>query len=65
MVHWVEEGKVAIDAVLSPEKRQAIEQKLSDMPETPLGEIKRALGNDVSYGEIKLVQAHLKNTQSS
>ncbi len=65
MVHWVEEGKVAIDAVLSSEKRQTIEQKLSDMPETPLGEIKQALGDDVSYGEIKLVQAHFKNSQSS
>lgn len=63
MVHWVEEGKVALDALLSLEKRQTIERKLSEMPGKALGDIKRALGTDVSYGDIKLVQAHLKKTQ--
>jgi hypothetical protein len=30
-----------------------------------LGEIKTALGAEVSYGEIKLVQAHLKHLASN
>ncbi|MBN2034855.1 MAG: helix-turn-helix domain-containing protein [Deltaproteobacteria bacterium] len=65
MAHLVETGKVAINLLLSPEKLQTIEQELSRMQGKLLGEIKRALGSGVSYGEIKLVQAHLKNLTSS
>ncbi len=65
MARLVETGKVAIDLLLSPEKRQTIEQELLRMQGKPLGEIKQALGVDVSYGEIRLVQAHLKNLPSS
>ncbi|MBC2710122.1 MAG: helix-turn-helix domain-containing protein [Desulfosarcina sp.] len=60
MAHFVETGKVAINSLVSPEKRQTIEQELSRLQGKSFGEIKQALGADVSYGEIKLVQAHLK-----
>ncbi len=30
------------------------------MKDKPLGEVKQALGEDYSYGEIRLVQAHRK-----
>jgi len=60
MAHWVEAGKVEINQLLSPEKQQTIEQELSRLQGKPFGEIKQALGADVSYGEIKLVQARRK-----
>ena len=60
MAHWVEAGKVAINLLLPSEKRHTIERELSRLQGKPFGEIKQALGADVSYGEIKLVQAHLK-----
>ena len=60
MAHWVATGKVAIDLLLSEEKCRAIERELSRMQGKPFGAIKQALGADVSYAEIKLVQAHLK-----
>ena len=61
MAHFVQTGKVAIGLLLSPDKHQTIERELSQMQGRPLGEIKQALGADVTYGEIKLVQAHLKH----
>ena len=65
MAHWVESGKVAIDLLLPPEKRQTIEQELSRLQGKPFGQIKHALGADVSFGEIKLVQAHRKHLEPS
>ncbi len=61
LLAWVTAGKVAVDALLAPDKLNLIQQRLDQMPNAPLGEIKRALGDDVSYGEIKLVQAHRKH----
>ena len=62
MLHWVAAGKVAVDALLAADKLTLIQQRLAQMPDAPLGEIKRALGEEVSYGEIKLVQAHRINS---
>ena len=57
LVPFVEKGELAIDEILDAEKQRVIEEKLAAMENTPLGEIKKALGEDYSYGEIKLVQA--------
>ena len=65
MAHLVETAKVDINLLLSPDKRQSIEQELLRMQGKSLGEIKQALGAGISYGEIKLVQAHLKTLASS
>lgn len=60
LTFFVEEGKLEIGKLLSTEKHQTIEQKLIEMEKNSLGEIKHALGGEYSYGEIKIVQAHLK-----
>ncbi|MBR9984871.1 MAG: helix-turn-helix domain-containing protein [Desulfosarcina sp.] len=65
MAHWVESGKVAIDLLLPSERRQTIERELARLQGKPLGQIKHALGDDGSFGEIKLVQAHLKHLMPS
>ncbi len=62
MAHWVATGQVAIEALLSPKQRQPVEQALLQMTDTPLGEIKQVLGPEVSYGTIRLVQAHLQQS---
>ena len=65
LAHFVALGELAIDKLLPPDKRQTIEEKLRQMPDKKLNEIKLALGDGFSYGELKLVQAHLKKQTSS
>lgn len=59
LAHFVAKGELAIDRLLSPEKLLAIKEKLLEMPDKKFSEVKVALGDDVSYGEIRMVQAHL------
>ena len=61
LAHFVARGELAIDRLLSSEKLQQIEEKLQQMPDKKLSEIKLALGSDYSYGDIKFVQAHLQH----
>jgi len=60
MAHWVAQGKVAIDRLVTIEKRQIIEQELTRVPGQSFNAVKQALGNQFSYGDIRLVQAQLK-----
>ncbi|RJR46007.1 MAG: helicase [Desulfobacteraceae bacterium] len=55
---FVEAGEIEIGRLLPEEKLQAVERMLLEMKDRSLGEIKRALGDDYSYGEIKMVRAH-------
>jgi PIF1-like helicase/Helix-turn-helix domain/HRDC domain len=56
---FVSKGELAIDRVLADGKRHAITQQISEMRGKSLKEIKKALGDTCSYGEIRLVLAHL------
>jgi hypothetical protein len=56
----VEKGELAVDKMLSPEKRRIIEQKLQQMPDDKLRDVKQALDHGYSYGEINFAKAHLK-----
>ncbi|MGD9367499.1 MAG: helix-turn-helix domain-containing protein [Desulfobacteraceae bacterium] len=58
---FVSRGEVDIGRLVDDEKRQRIEAKLAEMETASLKALKTALGDDVSYGEIKLVQAHLEH----
>jgi hypothetical protein len=60
LAFFVETGELAIGRLLPPEKQQAITRKLAEMKNSTHREIKTALGDDYSYSDIKLVQAHLK-----
>jgi len=62
---FVEKGKLEINKLLSPEKQQAIEKELATDHNNSLSEIKTALGDDYSYGEIRMMlacQKHLAGT---
>ncbi|NOQ45715.1 MAG: helicase, partial [Desulfobulbaceae bacterium] len=61
---YVEKGTLDIDKLLSPEKQQAITKKLAASQNNSLGEIKKDLGDDYSYGEIKMMLAHQKHLAS-
>jgi hypothetical protein len=65
LAHFVEAGKLAIDRLVPSDKQQRIEQELARVPKATLRDVKQALGTDVSYGEIKLVQAHQKSEATS
>ncbi len=64
MAHFVASGEISINRLMAPEKIRAIEQALTQKQGQLFGEIKQALGDEYSYGEIKLVQAHLNQTVS-
>lgn len=60
LAHFVQNGELPVDKLVDPEKRKVIEQKIGELKESPFKEIKMALGDEYSYGEIRLVQSHLR-----
>ncbi len=65
MAHWVAAGKVTIDDLLPTQKIDTIKDALSRMPGKPFAAVKQALGDDVTYAEIKLVLAQLKHDDAA
>ncbi|MEW6518635.1 MAG: helix-turn-helix domain-containing protein [Thermodesulfobacteriota bacterium] len=63
LTRFVASGELAIDRLLPAEKLQLITQKLTEMKNRPLGEVKAALGDACFYNDIKLVQAHLDHLE--
>ncbi|HSO21135.1 MAG TPA: helix-turn-helix domain-containing protein, partial [Desulfosarcina sp.] len=59
MAHWVARGTVAVEAFLPADKLRTILQCLQRMPGENLAEIRRALGADVSYADVRFARAHL------
>ncbi|MDY7036555.1 MAG: helix-turn-helix domain-containing protein [Thermodesulfobacteriota bacterium] len=60
LAFYVEKGELDISRLLSPEKQQAILKELTVDHNHSLKEIKEAMGDDYSYGEIKMVLAYQK-----
>jgi len=61
---YVENGQLDISKLLSPEKKRAIETKLSAAPNESIKTVKNQLGAEYSYNEIKLILAHQKHLAS-
>ena len=61
LAFFVKTGKLDINKLLSPEKQQAIEKKFPADQNNSLSEIKNAMGDDYSYGEIKMMLAHQRH----
>ncbi|MBW2649973.1 MAG: helix-turn-helix domain-containing protein, partial [Deltaproteobacteria bacterium] len=61
LAFFVEKGELDIDKLLSPEKQQAIEKELAVDHNNSLSEVKNVLGDDYSYGEIKMMLACQKH----
>lgn len=58
LAFFIQQGKLDINKVLSPEAQKAIDQAIIATQENSLRAIKEQLGDDYSYGQIKMVLAH-------
>lgn len=58
LAFFVKTGRLAISDLLADDRRREIEQKIAGLIDQSLGELKAALGDDYSYGELNLVLAH-------
>ncbi|MFP4257647.1 MAG: helix-turn-helix domain-containing protein [Desulfovermiculus sp.] len=54
----VHKGELGIDELLAPDIQESIEQAISAADGDSLKEIKNMLGDEISYGQIKIVLAH-------
>jgi hypothetical protein len=61
---FVENGKLDIARLISPERQQAMENILAAAPNHFFKTIKTQMGNAYSYGEIKLMLAHQSHLAS-
>lgn len=64
LAKYVASGELPLDKLVDAVKQQTIEEYLLQNAHIKLKEIKEALGKDISYGEIKFVQAYLEYSSS-
>jgi len=60
LAHYVSQGNISIEDLVSKEKILLIEPLAKKIEGNAVNPLKQQLGNDVSYGEIKLVIASLE-----
>ena len=60
LAHFIGTGELQLNQVVEPKKSKVILEFLANHQVGGMGEIRAALGNDYSYGEIKLVIKHLE-----
>ncbi|NBC12326.1 MAG: hypothetical protein GVY09_03095 [Gammaproteobacteria bacterium] len=59
LADFIRAGKLAVTDVIGDEKLARMSAVLTETGTDTLGPAKQALGDDCSYGELKMVQAHL------
>ncbi len=57
MAYFVQEGLVSVDELVTREKLVLIEPALQDYDGKTLTSVKTKLGDDISYGDIKIALA--------
>lgn len=57
LAHFVQKGDINIEELLSREKLLLIEPAIRDFDGGPISSVKQKLGNEISFGEIKLALA--------
>lgn len=65
LAFYIRQGKVGIHMMMSVEKIQAIQRAVEKLGSGALSPIKESLGEDYSYGDIKMVIAHLEFTKQN
>lgn len=63
LLHFIKSGELAIKDVVSAEKIKRIISCVEANDNQQLGIIKEALGDEISWGELRMVAASLKNNQ--
>ncbi len=61
---FIEQGQIDINRLLPPEKQSRIEASLARVTDNSLKTVKTELGDPYSFGDIKLMAAHLKYLSS-
>ncbi|KJS00334.1 MAG: helicase [Desulfobulbaceae bacterium BRH_c16a] len=60
----IEYGELPSDRLIAPEKRQSLEQIILPLQNQKLSEIKEALGDACTYGEIRYIIAHHRHQKA-
>ncbi len=60
LISAVAAGELKLEQLVETDKVQKIRKVAEKLPDARLGELKNALGEDISYNEIRAVLAHLK-----
>lgn len=60
LAHYITTGEIGINELVSPEKTQQIEKAIQLHGDLSLGVLKNALGEGITYGEIRAVISYLK-----
>jgi PIF1-like helicase/Helix-turn-helix domain/HRDC domain len=61
LAHFVAGGKLEIGRLIDDARLREMEEKISGLRSQPLKQIKQALGDEYSYGQIQMVLAYLKS----
>ena len=64
LAHFILEGELTLEEVLGEEKAKQLLEDIADTQYENLGELKRKLGRDYSYGQIKMALNELKRKNS-
>ena len=64
LAFYVQQGALTIDQLISPQKMLVIQEALDHSDGLLLTPIKNALGDDYTYGEIRLVMTYMKSQQA-
>ncbi|MBK1732884.1 helicase [Thiococcus pfennigii] len=59
LAHYIGTGELLVADIIDAERLARIEAVLAEFGAEQLGQAKQTLGDDCSYGELKMVQAHL------
>ncbi|MBK1700955.1 helix-turn-helix domain-containing protein [Thiococcus pfennigii] len=59
LAHYIGTGELLVADIIDAERLARIEAVLTELGAEQLGPAKQTLGDDCSYGELKMVQAHL------
>lgn len=60
LAHYIAKGELAIGDFVSAERVALIAEAFAELGTAALTPVKEALGEDVSFGELRMVQAHLQ-----
>ena len=64
LAYHIETGKIPATSLLPQQRLEMLTESLKERKETSLKALKNSLDFEASYGEIRIVQAHLKHLNS-
>jgi uncharacterized protein YpbB len=65
LTHYIEGGEIAVTDFIDKEKVTKISDYILETKPISINQTKEAMGNDISYGEIRAVMKHLEVLQAT